>query len=145
MYLSFLPWCYCFVISFISIFQPYFPGRCRILLKWKPPSQNSVDFRLVITEVQATGWVWLICLVTNYEKPPVFLFLVFIMNNTEKIDFKRGKVFLARIGFKSLATGLQLSISWSILVVVFGYQSFTMVTNFHTLLDNCILNFCFSF
>ncbi|PIK49875.1 putative mRNA-capping enzyme [Apostichopus japonicus] len=35
--------------------EPYFPGRCRILLKWKPPSQNSVDFRLVITEVQATG------------------------------------------------------------------------------------------
>lgn len=35
--------------------EPYFPGRCKILLKWKPPSQNSVDFRLVIKEVQATG------------------------------------------------------------------------------------------
>ncbi|PIK33875.1 putative mRNA-capping enzyme [Apostichopus japonicus] len=35
------------------IFQPF--KEVRILLKWKPPSQNSVDFRLVITEVQATG------------------------------------------------------------------------------------------
>ncbi|XP_034017911.1 mRNA-capping enzyme [Thalassophryne amazonica] len=40
------------------IFQPcgrYKPGRCDDILKWKPPSHNSVDFRLKITRVQIEG------------------------------------------------------------------------------------------
>ncbi|KAJ3606426.1 hypothetical protein NHX12_025947 [Muraenolepis orangiensis] len=40
------------------IFQPcgkYKPGRCDDILKWKPPSHNSVDFRLKITNVGGEG------------------------------------------------------------------------------------------
>ncbi|XP_023567650.1 mRNA-capping enzyme isoform X2 [Octodon degus] len=40
------------------IFQPvgkYKPGRCDDILKWKPPSLNSVDFRLKITRVGGEG------------------------------------------------------------------------------------------
>lgn len=40
------------------IFQPmgkYKAGRCDEILKWKPPSHNSVDFRLKITKVGGEG------------------------------------------------------------------------------------------
>ncbi|XP_053520789.1 mRNA-capping enzyme isoform X4 [Artibeus jamaicensis] len=40
------------------IFQPtgkYKPGRCDDTLKWKPPSLNSVDFRLKITRMGGEG------------------------------------------------------------------------------------------
>ncbi|EGV92274.1 mRNA-capping enzyme [Cricetulus griseus] len=40
------------------IFQPigkYKPGRCDDVLKWKPPSLNSVDFRLKITRMGGEG------------------------------------------------------------------------------------------
>nr|XP_006626214.1 PREDICTED: mRNA-capping enzyme [Lepisosteus oculatus] len=40
------------------IFQPvgkYKPGRCDDILKWKPPSHNSVDFRLKVTKVGGEG------------------------------------------------------------------------------------------
>lgn len=40
------------------IFQPigkYKPGRCDDILKWKPPSLNSVDFRLKITRMVGEG------------------------------------------------------------------------------------------
>ncbi|XP_071480898.1 mRNA-capping enzyme-like [Diadema antillarum] len=37
--------------------DPYIPGRCDIILKWKPPSMNSVDFRLKITTVRAEGCI----------------------------------------------------------------------------------------
>lgn len=57
------------------IFQPtgkYKPGRCDDILKWKPPSHNSVDFRLKITKVggegllpQTVGLLY----VGNYEHP----------------------------------------------------------------------------
>ncbi|XP_041043142.1 mRNA-capping enzyme isoform X8 [Carcharodon carcharias] len=57
------------------IFQPtgkYKPGRCDDILKWKPPSHNSVDFRLKITKVggegllpQTVGLLY----VGNYERP----------------------------------------------------------------------------
>uniref|UniRef100_A0AAY4BAH4 mRNA-capping enzyme n=1 Tax=Denticeps clupeoides TaxID=299321 RepID=A0AAY4BAH4_9TELE len=33
----------------------YKPGRCDDILKWKPPSHNSVDFRLKITKVCGEG------------------------------------------------------------------------------------------
>ncbi|XP_050960459.1 mRNA-capping enzyme [Labeo rohita] len=42
------------------IFQPigkYKPGRCDDILKWKPPSHNSVDFRLKITKVGGEGLI----------------------------------------------------------------------------------------
>ncbi|XP_051951188.1 mRNA-capping enzyme [Xyrauchen texanus] len=42
------------------IFQPigkYKPGRCDDILKWKPPSLNSVDFRLKITKVGGEGLI----------------------------------------------------------------------------------------
>ncbi|EYC05020.1 hypothetical protein Y032_0084g1735 [Ancylostoma ceylanicum] len=34
---------------------PYTPGRCDIVLKWKPPSHNSIDFRLQIRKVVKEG------------------------------------------------------------------------------------------
>ncbi|KFW86006.1 mRNA-capping enzyme, partial [Manacus vitellinus] len=42
------------------IFQPtgkYKPGRCDDILKWKPPSLNSVDFRLKITRIGGEGYL----------------------------------------------------------------------------------------
>ncbi|KAJ8008923.1 hypothetical protein DPEC_G00083460 [Dallia pectoralis] len=42
------------------IFQPcgkYKAGRCDDILKWKPPSLNSVDFRLKITKVGGEGLI----------------------------------------------------------------------------------------
>ncbi|XP_076874287.1 mRNA-capping enzyme [Brachyhypopomus gauderio] len=42
------------------IFQPigkYNPGRCDDILKWKPPSLNSVDFRLKISKVGGEGLI----------------------------------------------------------------------------------------
>ncbi|XP_078504413.1 mRNA-capping enzyme isoform X2 [Lissotriton helveticus] len=57
------------------IFQPigkYRPGRCDDILKWKPPSLNSVDFRLKITRVggeglltQSVGFLY----VGSYDRP----------------------------------------------------------------------------
>ncbi|RUS87888.1 hypothetical protein EGW08_004366, partial [Elysia chlorotica] len=35
--------------------QPYVCGRCHDILKWKPPSLNSVDFRLRIQKFQQVG------------------------------------------------------------------------------------------
>ncbi|XP_065124901.1 mRNA-capping enzyme [Paramisgurnus dabryanus] len=57
------------------IFQPigkYKPGRCDDILKWKPPSHNSVDFRLKITKVGGEGLIpQLVGLlyVGSYERP----------------------------------------------------------------------------
>lgn len=43
------------------IFQPtqdgYIPGRCMEVLKWKPPSLNSVDFKLLIVKEQQEGMI----------------------------------------------------------------------------------------
>lgn len=41
----------------IPLPQKYKAGRCDDILKWKPPSLNSVDFRLKITKVGGPGWV----------------------------------------------------------------------------------------
>ncbi|XP_046548823.1 mRNA-capping enzyme-like [Haliotis rubra] len=35
--------------------DPYNPGRCHDVLKWKPPSMNSVDFRLKIVKENRPG------------------------------------------------------------------------------------------
>ncbi|XP_056337148.1 mRNA-capping enzyme [Danio aesculapii] len=57
------------------IFQPigkYKPGRCDDILKWKPPSQNSVDFRLKITKVGGEGLIPQtvgLLYVGNYDMP----------------------------------------------------------------------------
>lgn len=41
------------------VFQPvpdaYSPGRCDCVLKWKPPDQNSIDFKLKITKENKPG------------------------------------------------------------------------------------------
>uniref|UniRef100_A0A1I7XLM0 mRNA_cap_enzyme domain-containing protein n=1 Tax=Heterorhabditis bacteriophora TaxID=37862 RepID=A0A1I7XLM0_HETBA len=39
----------------LSRFFPYTPGRCDIVLKWKPPSHNSIDFKLQIRRVVKEG------------------------------------------------------------------------------------------
>ncbi|XP_007903271.1 mRNA-capping enzyme isoform X2 [Callorhinchus milii] len=57
------------------IFQPtgrYKPGRCDDILKWKPPSHNSVDFRLKITKVGGEGLLpqtFGLLYVGKYEQP----------------------------------------------------------------------------
>ena len=35
--------------------EPYKGGRCDTILKWKPPSMNSVDFRLEIIVKEELG------------------------------------------------------------------------------------------
>ena len=35
--------------------EPYMPGRCDDVLKWKPLHMNSVDFRLKISEESGVG------------------------------------------------------------------------------------------
>jgi len=35
--------------------QPYVCGRCAEMLKWKPASMNSVDFRLKIMRIEKVG------------------------------------------------------------------------------------------
>ena len=35
--------------------QPYEAGQCSQLLKWKPPSLNTVDFKLTIVEEAKPG------------------------------------------------------------------------------------------
>lgn len=35
--------------------DPYVPGRCDLVLKWKPPSHNSVDFKLKIVKKGGVG------------------------------------------------------------------------------------------
>jgi len=37
--------------------EPYLPGQCKTILKWKPPSLNSIDFRLKIVTEQGLGLV----------------------------------------------------------------------------------------
>ncbi|XP_040839690.1 mRNA-capping enzyme isoform X2 [Ochotona curzoniae] len=56
------------------IFQPigYKPGRCDDILKWKPPSLNSVDFRLKITRMGGEGLLpqnFGLLYVGGYERP----------------------------------------------------------------------------
>ncbi|KAJ8356067.1 hypothetical protein SKAU_G00188610 [Synaphobranchus kaupii] len=57
------------------IFQPigkYKPGRCDDILKWKPPSLNSVDFRLKIAKVSGEGLLTQtvgLLYVGSYERP----------------------------------------------------------------------------
>ncbi|XP_066533828.1 mRNA-capping enzyme [Hoplias malabaricus] len=57
------------------IFQPigkYKPGRCDEILKWKPPSLNSVDFRLKISKVGGEGLITQtvgLLYVGNYDVP----------------------------------------------------------------------------
>ncbi|XP_053382775.1 mRNA-capping enzyme-like [Mercenaria mercenaria] len=36
-------------LIFQPVPDPYHPGRCKDVLKWKPPELNSVDFKLMIT------------------------------------------------------------------------------------------------
>ena len=42
--------------------QGYLPGTCSGLLKWKPPSLNTVDFRLAIVEDDRPGYAQLLSL-----------------------------------------------------------------------------------
>lgn len=42
-------------LIFQPVKEPYAPGRCDTLLKWKPPSHNSIDFKLKIEKVQKAG------------------------------------------------------------------------------------------
>ena len=37
--------------------QPYHPGRCNELLKWKPSDLNTVDFKLAIVETTGVGYI----------------------------------------------------------------------------------------
>lgn len=37
------------------LFQPYTAGRYDYLLKWKPPEQSSIDFRLEVKKIQRQG------------------------------------------------------------------------------------------
>ncbi|KAG7266881.1 hypothetical protein CRUP_027944 [Coryphaenoides rupestris] len=56
--------------SFTS--QRYKAGRCDDILKWKPPSLNSVDFRLKITKVGGEGMLPTtmgLLFVGSYERP----------------------------------------------------------------------------
>lgn len=51
------------------IFQPvdekYKAGRCDQALKWKPPSHNSIDFRLIVTDDDTVGLLYV-----NGDKTP---------------------------------------------------------------------------
>lgn len=38
-------------------FQPYLAGRCDDVLKWKPSSMNSIDFKLKIVNEEGEGYV----------------------------------------------------------------------------------------
>jgi mRNA-capping enzyme len=38
--------------------EPYKAGRCDTILKWKPPSMNSVDFRLEIAVREEFGLIF---------------------------------------------------------------------------------------
>lgn len=44
-------------LIFQPVSMPYTPGRCDKMLKWKPPSHNSVDFRLCIVKETRPGYV----------------------------------------------------------------------------------------
>lgn len=44
-------------LIFQPVNMPYIAGRCDRVLKWKPPSHNSVDFRLIIKKEDRPGWV----------------------------------------------------------------------------------------
>ncbi|KAJ8321635.1 hypothetical protein KUTeg_000106 [Tegillarca granosa] len=42
-------------LVFQPVPDPYSPGRCDSVLKWKPPDQNSIDFKLKITKENKPG------------------------------------------------------------------------------------------
>ncbi|CAG0903496.1 unnamed protein product [Darwinula stevensoni] len=44
-------------LVFQPVKEPYTPGACKSLLKWKPASANSVDFRLTIVDERKGGLV----------------------------------------------------------------------------------------
>lgn len=44
-----------FILQILLNFQPYTPGPCPDVLKWKPAHMNSVDFKLKIAEESGMG------------------------------------------------------------------------------------------
>lgn len=59
-------------LIFQPVDDPYTAGRCDLILKWKPPSMNSVDFKLSISLREEVGMLPEKIgelFVTGYEKP----------------------------------------------------------------------------
>ncbi|GMR59708.1 hypothetical protein PMAYCL1PPCAC_29903, partial [Pristionchus mayeri] len=60
-------------LIFQPVDEPYVPGRCDSVLKWKPPSHNSVDFKLQIRKVTKEGELpqWIGFLYVQHSTDPV--------------------------------------------------------------------------
>ena len=63
----------------VSNGQPYLCGRCKETLKWKPPSLNSVDFRLKICKEQRPGWVAWDCMALLCLSPYLSFLLLYLL------------------------------------------------------------------
>lgn len=44
-------------LVFQPVHKPYITGRCDIVLKWKPPSHNSIDFRVRVEKIVKEGLI----------------------------------------------------------------------------------------
>ncbi|BES88741.1 mRNA capping enzyme [Nesidiocoris tenuis] len=99
--------------------DPYTPGQCVSVLKWKPPSLNSVDFRLKIVKQNGLGLLstQVGCLyVGNYDHPfatmPVNSNLKFYDNKIIECKFENNKwVFLRERTDKSFPNSRKTAIA----------------------------------
>lgn len=59
------------------MFQPYSAGRCDDVLKWKPSSMNSIDFKLKIVTEEGEGYFSLILLMLSFSVNKIMFFYIF--------------------------------------------------------------------
>ncbi|KAJ2481504.1 Dcp1p-Dcp2p decapping enzyme complex alpha subunit [Coemansia sp. RSA 2131] len=48
----------CDGVIFTSVTEPYMPGTCPHVIKWKPAGENSIDFRVHMQGDEVRLWVW---------------------------------------------------------------------------------------
>ncbi|CAD6193611.1 unnamed protein product [Caenorhabditis auriculariae] len=83
-------------LIFQPVNQPYSAGRCDTVLKWKPPSHNSVDFKLHIEKVQKEGFL------------PEYKGLLYVLHSDQPFGFMKATNTLKKYDNKIIECTLKI-------------------------------------